>query len=92
MGGTALRAVIAAAPPKVAADALDALNIKTKDANGNLRQLPDILAELHQKTAKMGNAERSGSSKHIAGEEAFSGLQVLVEQAGTGSCRSSSPY
>ncbi|CUR79994.1 phage tail tape measure protein [Achromobacter xylosoxidans] len=86
MGGTALRAVIGrlAAPPKAAADALDALNIKTKDANGNLRQLPDILAELHQKTAKMGNAERSGFFKHIAGEEAFSGLQVLVEQAGTG--------
>lgn len=86
MGGTALRAIIGrlAAPPKMAADALDQLNIKTKDANGNLRQLPDILEELHKKTAKMGNAERSGFFKHIAGEEAFSGLQVLVEQAGTG--------
>ncbi|PQZ68427.1 phage tail tape measure protein [Achromobacter sp. MYb9] len=86
MGGTALRAILGrlAAPPKAAADALESLSIQTKDAQGNLRELPAILEELHKKTAKMGNAERAGIFKHIAGEEAFSGLQVLVAQAGSG--------
>ena len=86
MGGTALRSILGrlAAPPKAAADALDGLGISTKDAAGNLRDVPAILEELHKKTAKMGNAERSGIFKAIAGEEAFSGLQVLVGQAGTG--------
>lgn len=86
MGGTALRSILGrlAAPPKAAADALDGLGISTKDAVGNLRFVPAILEELHQKTAKMGNAERAGIFKAIAGEEAFSGLQVLVGQAGTG--------
>ncbi|MGH8466087.1 MAG: phage tail tape measure protein, partial [Pseudomonas sp.] len=86
MGGTALRAILGrlSAPPKAAADALKSLNIQTKDASGNLRDLPGILEELHKKTAKMGNAERAGIFKHIAGEEAFSGLQVLVAQAGSG--------
>ncbi|WP_206611239.1 phage tail tape measure protein [Bordetella avium] len=86
MGGTALRSILGrlAAPPKAAADALDGLGISTKDAAGNLRDVPAILDELHKKTAKMGNAERSGIFKAIAGEEAFSGLQVLVGQAGSG--------
>lgn len=86
MGGTALRAILGrmAAPPKAAADALKSLSIQTKDARGNLRELPAILEELHKKTAKMGNAERAGIFKAIAGEEAFSGLQVLVAQAGSG--------
>ncbi|MGE8567993.1 MAG: phage tail tape measure protein [Achromobacter sp.] len=86
MGGTALRSILGrlAAPPKAAADALDGLGISTKDAAGNLRDMPVILEELHKKTEKMGNAERSGIFKAIAGEEAFSGLQVLVGQAGTG--------
>lgn len=86
MGGTALRAIISrlAAPPKMAADALEELGIKTSDANGNLRDMPSILEELYKKTEKLGSADRAGMFKHIAGEEAFSALQVLVEQAGTG--------
>ncbi|WP_039045604.1 phage tail tape measure protein [Plesiomonas shigelloides] len=86
MGGTALRAIMGrlAAPPKAAADALNSLGIKTKDAKGNLRELPDILTELHKKTAKLGDATRSGLFKHIAGEEAYAALSVLTDQAGTG--------
>lgn len=86
MGGTALRAIISrlAKPPKMAAKALEELNIQTKDANGNLRDLPGILAELDSKTKALGNADRAGFFKAIAGEEAFSGLQVLVDQAGSG--------
>ncbi|MGS1363750.1 phage tail tape measure protein, partial [Proteus mirabilis] len=70
--------------PKMAAKALEELGIKTRDAKGNLRDFPELLAELDKKTAKMGNAQRAGFFKAIAGEEAFSALSVLAEQAGKG--------
>lgn len=86
MGGTALRAIISrlAAPPKMAAEALDSLGISAKDAQGNMRDMPTVLQEIYEKTKTMGDAERAGFLKGIAGEEAFSGLQVLVQQAGNG--------
>lgn len=86
MGGTALRAILSrmAAPPKEAAKALDKLGIKVKDAQGNMRQLPDLLSEIHTRTAKMGNVERGGLLKAIAGEEAGAAMTVLVQQAGSG--------
>jgi TP901 family phage tail tape measure protein len=86
MGGTALRSIInrLSAPPKAAAKALDELGISAKDADGNMRQMPDILTEIYKKTKDMGNADRAGLLKGIAGEEAVSALQVLVKQAGSG--------
>ncbi|WP_289996934.1 phage tail tape measure protein [Photorhabdus laumondii] len=86
MAGTSLRSILGrlAEPPAAAAKALAKLNIQTKDAKGNLRALPDILTELDKKTTKMGNAQRAGIFKAIAGEEAFSALSVLAERAGTG--------
>lgn len=87
MGGTALRAILSrlAAPPKAAAEALDELGISATDARGNMRQLPDLLTEIYEKTSKMGNAQRGGLLKAIAGEEAGSAMTVLVDQAGSGS-------
>lgn len=86
MGGTALRAILnrLSAPPTAAAKALKKLGISAKDAQGNMRAMPDILTELYEKTKKMGDADRAGMLKHIAGEEAVSALQVLVKQAGQG--------
>ncbi|WP_312680074.1 phage tail tape measure protein [Stutzerimonas nitrititolerans] len=86
MGGTALRAILnrLSAPPKAAAKALDTLGISAVDAQGNLRDMPTILQEIYQKTRNMGDAERAGLLKGIAGEEAVAGMQVLVAQAGSG--------
>lgn len=86
MGGTALRAIMSrlAEPPKMAAKALKKLGINAKDAQGNLRDMPTVLTELYERTKALGNADRAGYFKAIAGAEAFSGLQVLVDQAGTG--------
>lgn len=86
MGGTALRAIISrlSALPKMAAKALNQLGISAKDAQGNLRDMPTVLQEIYDKTKNMGDADRAGLLKGIAGEEAVSGLQVLVKQAGTG--------
>lgn len=86
MGGTALRAILnrLSAPPKAAAKALDKLGVSAVDAQGNLRDMPTVLQEIYEKTKNMGDAERAGLLKHIAGEEAVAGMQVLVKQAGSG--------
>ncbi|MGX9559488.1 phage tail tape measure protein [Pseudomonas sp. CFBP 5750] len=86
MGGTALSSIMnrLAAPPKGAEKALKQLNIATADAAGNLRPLPDLLKEIHDKTRALGTAEKGGLFKAIAGEEAVKGMAQLVEQAGTG--------
>jgi len=86
MGGTALSSIMnrLAAPPKAAQKALEQLNIKTADANGNLRQMPDILKEIYDKTKNLGTAKKGGLFKAIAGEEAVKGMAQLVEQAGIG--------
>lgn len=86
MAGTAMRAIMSrmASGPKATIEALDRLGVKTSDANGNLRQMPDILKEIHDKTKKLGNAEQSELFKDIAGEEAGGALAILVDQAGSG--------
>ena len=86
MGGTALRSILnrLSAPPKAAADALKSLGISAVDAQGNLRDMPTVLQEIYEKTKNMGDADRAGLLKGIAGEEAVAGLQVLVKQAGSG--------
>jgi TP901 family phage tail tape measure protein len=86
MGGTALSSIMnrLAAPPKSAQKALAQLEIKTADANGNLRQMPDILKEIYDKTKDLGTAQKGGLFKAIAGEEAVKGMAQLVEQAGIG--------
>lgn len=86
MGGTALRVILnrLSAPPKAAADALKTLGISAVDAQGNLRDMPTVLQEIYEKTKNMGDADRAGLLKGIAGEEAVAGLQVLVKQAGSG--------
>ncbi len=86
MAGTAMRAIMSrmAAGPKATIEALDRLGVKTSDANGNLRQMPDILKEIHDKSKNLGNAEQSELFKGIAGEEAGGALAILVDQAGSG--------
>ncbi len=86
MGGTALRSILnrLSAPPAAAAKALDKLGVSAKDAQGNMRDMPSVLQEIYEKTKNMGNAERAGLLKGIAGEEAVAGMQVLVAQAGSG--------
>lgn len=90
MGGTTLRAIMSrvASGPKMAREALDALGVSAQDAQGNLRPMPDILRDIYNSTRNMGNAERAGYFKAIAGEEAVSGMGYLVNDAGSGELQS----
>ena len=86
MAGTAMRSILnrMSAPPAMAAQAMDELGLQTADSMGNLRPMPELLTEIYEKTKHMGDTQRAGLLKAIAGEEAVSALQILVGQAGQG--------
>ncbi|MFP3343329.1 phage tail tape measure protein [Halomonas sp. SIMBA_159] len=83
--GTTLRAMVTrlAAPTGAAAGALDELGVNAKDAQGNLRDVPLILADVARATETMGNADRAGFLKAIFGEEPGAGMAELIAQQGT---------
>lgn len=80
--GTALRALQSrlAAPPAAAKKALKALNVQTKDAAGNFRAMPDILADVMKSTEKLGSADKMGYLKAIAGEEAGAAFASFLNE------------
>ena len=86
MAGTQLRAMVnrLTAPVGSAQEKLKELGITVKDSAGNLRPMIELLAEMDNKTANMGNADRLAAFKTIFGEEAVSGLSELINQAGAG--------
>lgn len=79
--GTSLRSIYTrfAAPPKEAEKAFNKLNVKTADSKGNLRDISDVLAEIREKTSKLGNAQKIDILKDIAGQEAVTAMGVLVD-------------
>jgi TP901 family phage tail tape measure protein len=84
--GTALRSVMnrLAAPTGAAATALQNLGIETQDAEGNMRSMPDILADMDHAMQGMGNAARQEITSAVFGLEAASAASVLLGQAGSG--------
>jgi len=86
--GTAMRAMYArmASPPKEAAKMLRRLGVQTKDAKGNLRDMPTILAEMHAAMAKrgLGSAQRADLMATVFGVEALAAATELMDQASTG--------
>ena len=84
--GTALRSSLSrlASPPKAAADALKELGVSVADANGKMRPMETVLLDLFKATQKYGQVDQVSFFKNIVGEEAFVGLQTLVQAAGSG--------
>ena len=70
--GVALRALYnrMAAPPQDASSALKELNVQVADANGNMRPMAALLAEVAEKTKDMGNTKQLALFKAIAGSRA----------------------
>ncbi len=83
--GTTLRAMLTrlAAPTGEAKTAIKELELQVTDTAGNLRNIPDILADINEKTSRMGNAQRTTYLKQIFGEEPGSGMAQLIAQEGT---------
>ena len=84
MAGTSMRAIFnrMASPPKDAQKALEGIDVQTTDATGNLRAIPEILAEIASKTENMGSAQRMAIFKAVAGMEAGAAMATLVAQEG----------
>lgn len=80
--GTAMRKIYTslAAPNSTALKALDKIGVKTKDAQGNLRNLADVYAEILNKTRKMGSADRIGILSDIVGLEAATAFSIFVDE------------
>lgn len=83
--GTAMRAAMIrlAAPPKEAKDHLEELGVATKTVAGDLRPMASVLAEIAEKTKKMGNAEKIENFSKIFGVEAAAAMTELITQAGS---------
>ncbi|WP_445157060.1 phage tail tape measure protein [Halomonas sp. E14] len=66
------------------ADAIEQIGLKVADANGNLREMPEILRDINRATADLGNVERKAILQDIFGAEAGSGMTELVEAMSAG--------
>lgn len=84
--GTALRGMLSrlVAPSNEAAEALERLNVQVSDDQGNLRDIPTLLAEMDRAMQGMGTATRQELLTAIFGVEAATAAQVLTTEAGTG--------
>lgn len=78
--GTTLKNVFLtlSAPTAGAAKLLQRLGIQTQDANGDLRDVVDILGDLNGSLDGLGTAERSGVLEGIFGKIPIAGVNVLL--------------
>lgn len=86
MAGTALRNVMLklATPTGNAAKTLEALGVQTVDANGKIRQMPEILADLNKAMGSYSQEAKANITSTIFGTEAMGAAMILMEQAGSG--------
>ena len=84
MAGTSLRTIYTrlAAPNKRARSALASLKVETKDLEGNLRPVPDLLLEIAKASENMGSGQRAELFKDIVGAEAGSAFSSLIDEKG----------
>lgn len=80
--GTTMRSALLSliGPSKAAGEAMDALGMIVTDKAGNMLPFKDILFQLQEGMAGMGNAEKAAYLADIFGKEAVSGMMVLVDQ------------
>lgn len=81
--GTALRSMLSrlSAPPKECAEAMEELGISLTDSEGNMKTLDDVMGDLRKAFSQLNEEEQAAYAKHIAGQEAMSGLLAIVNAA-----------
>lgn len=67
-----------AKPTTAAQEALDKLNIKTRDGKGDFLDIIDILGDFEKGLKGMGTAEKAAAIKTIFGAEAITGVNILL--------------
>jgi TP901 family phage tail tape measure protein len=88
MAGTSLRNVMLklADPSAEAASILKKLGVETADADGNFRDMVDILADMEKGLAGMGSQQRTAALSTIFGARTVTGINTLLA-AGTDELR-----
>lgn len=81
--GTALRSILTrlSAPPKECAEEMDKLGISLTDSEGNMKSLDQVMKDLRGAFSNLSETEQTSAAKHIAGQEAMSGLLAVVRAA-----------
>lgn len=81
--GTSLRSMLTrlSAPPKECAKEMKNLGISLTDSEGNMKSLDQIMQELREAFDGLTETEQTAAAKHIAGQEAMSGLLAIVNAA-----------
>lgn len=81
LAGTALRNLFTrmAAPPAEARRALQTLGITVADAEGNFRNIIDVLSEFIDKINQVGEVQKVALIRNVAGFRAIAPLSALVE-------------
>lgn len=81
--GTALRSTLTrlSAPPAECEKAMKKLGISIKNANGTMKPLSEVIAQLRKKFDGLSEAQQTQLAKNIAGQEAMSGLLAIVNAA-----------
>lgn len=84
--GTTLRAMLnrLTNPVGKAAEAIEEIGLEVMDANGNMRDLPDIIRDISNATQHMGNVQRKQILQQIFGAEAGSGMTEIVNAMADG--------
>lgn len=83
MAGTTLRGAILqlTSPSKEAQKALKQLGVEVNDAQGNMRPLADILADMQAGTAGMGSGDRMGILGNIFQARTAAGMAELMDKS-----------
>lgn len=81
--GTALRSILTrlSAPPKECADAMEKLGIEITNADGTMKPFETVIKDLRKSFDGLSESEQTQLAKHIAGQEAMSGLLAIVNAA-----------
>lgn len=80
-GGTKLRNVIQSltSPTSKAAETLDELGVSVEDVEGNMRPMPDILSDLNESLADMGDVEKADTLNKIFNRADISAVNSLLD-------------
>lgn len=80
MAGTALRTLFTKLSDevKITSEQLGEVTIQTSNADGSMRELGDILADMRAAFSQLSEAEKSSAAESIAGKYAMTGLLTLM--------------
>lgn len=88
-GGTALRAALTrlSKEPAQVSKALSKMGVASRDAQGRMRKLPDLMKALDKQMKGWGDADRMQVLTQVFGTEAASGMLAIMNEASSGKLR-----